>query len=57
MKEFLSREVKPRTKQELIDGIERFWNTVHVPKCAKYINHLRMVILKVIECNGAATGY
>ncbi len=49
--------MKPRTKQELIDGIERFWNTVDVPKCTKYILHLRKVIPKVIECDSAATGY
>ena len=28
MKEFFRREVKPTTKQELIDGIVRFWETV-----------------------------
>ena len=28
LKEFSRREVKPTTKQELIDGIGRFWRTV-----------------------------
>lgn len=28
LKEFLRREVKPTTKQELIDGIRSFWTTV-----------------------------
>ena len=42
-KEFLRREVKPRTKQELLDGIESFWLTVDVEKCQKYIHHLRKV--------------
>ncbi len=57
LKEYNRREVKPRTKQELIDGILAFWDTVDQAKCAKYIGHLRKVIPKVIELDGAATGY
>ena len=57
MKEFIRREAKPTTKQELIDGIVRFWETVTVEKCNKYINHLKKVIPRVIEVQGAATGY
>ena len=45
------------TKQALINGIVEFWATVGVAKCTKYIRHLRKVILKVIELEGAATGY
>ena len=57
LKEFNQREVKPQTKDELVAGIIRFWDTVTVDKCKKYINHLKKVIPKVIELNGAATGY
>ena len=57
LKEFIRREVKPRNKQELIAGIARFWETVNIAKCKKYISHLRKVVLKIIECNGQATGY
>ena len=57
LKEFSRREVKPRTKQELIDGILKFWETVSIEKCNRYINHLNKVIPKVIELEGAATGY
>ena len=57
LKEFLRREVKPKTKEELIDGIERYWKTVNKEKCARYIRHLRKVIPRVIELNGNATGY
>lgn len=57
LKEFIRREVKPKTKDELICGIERFWGTVDQVKCLKYIRHLRKVIPKVIEVEGAATGY
>ena len=57
MKEYLHREVKPTTKQQLIDGIHLFWRTVDVHKCMKYICHLRKVLPRVIEVNGAATGF
>ena len=55
--EFLRREVKPRTKEELVDGIQAFWMTVDIPKCRKYIGHLRKVIPKIVEVGGDATGY
>ena len=57
LKEYIRREVKPKTKEELIDGIEAFWSTVDIDKCRKYIRHLHKVIPKVIELQGAATGY
>ena len=33
LKEYLRREVKPQTKDELITGIEQFWQTVDTTKC------------------------
>ena len=57
LKEYIRREVKPTTKEQLIDGIVEFWQTVDTHKCKKYIGHLRKVIPKVIELNGEATGY
>ena len=57
LKEFIRRELKPRTKQELVDGILKFWRTVDVAKCNKYIDHLKKVIPRIIELNGDATGY
>ena len=57
LKEFNQREVKSQIKDELVAGIIRFWDTMTVDKCKKYINHLKKVIMKVIELSGAATGY
>ena len=57
LKEYIRREVKPTSKDELIDGIKKFWRTVDVTKCTKYIHHLRKVIPKVIDVRGEPTGY
>ena len=56
LKEYQRREVKPKTKDELVSGILEFWNTVDA-KCRKYMGHLRKVIPRVIQVNGDATGY
>lgn len=57
LKEYIRREVKPKTKDELLTGISDFWQKVDRAKCQKYIGHLRKVIPKVIELQGAASGY
>ena len=57
LKEYLRREKKPTTKQQLIDRIHAFWVTVDVAKCERYIRHLRRVLPRVIELQGAATGF
>lgn len=36
LKEFIRREVKPHSKDELVEGILRFWKTVDVDKCSRY---------------------
>lgn len=57
LKEYLRREIKPTTKEQLVQGIKEFWGTVTPHKCCRYINHLRKVLPKVIEIQGDATGY
>ena len=57
LKEYIRRVVKPKTKSELVQGISDFWATVDATKCRKYIGHLRKVLPRVIELDGAATGY
>ena len=57
LKEFIRREVKPKVKADFVLGIQKFWATVDVQKCQKYIGHLRKVVPKIIELNGLATGY
>ena len=58
LKEFIRRETKPKSKQQLIiDGIQLFWSTMTEEKCCRYINHIHKVIPKVLENSGNATGY
>ena len=52
LKEFIRKEVKQKTKEELIDRIKLFWTKIDVTKCNKYINHLKKVIPEVIEQKG-----
>lgn len=57
LKLYLESYVKPQTKQQLVDGIKKFWRKKVTPeKCNRYIDHvLRDVVPAVIEARGAAT--
>lgn len=57
MKEYIRNYIKPTKEEELIQGILKFWETVTVEKCNRYIDHLKTVIPEVIKVNGQATGY
>ena len=57
LKQYNLRVIKPKNKDGLIEGIKRFWRTVTVDKCVKYVDHLKKVLPKVVEFNSAATGY
>ena len=56
LKEYNRCVIKPTNKEQLIEGIKKFWKTVSVAKCNKYINYFKKVIPKVTELNDAATG-
>lgn len=40
-----------------MDGIMEFWRSLTPEICKKYIGHLQKAIPKVIEVDGAASGY
>ena len=46
--------MKPEAKDEFVEGIKTFWGKVDKEKCSKHISHLRKVIPKVVELQGAA---
>lgn len=57
LKSFLRRIVKPKNKEELVEGIQQFWQTVTPEKCQRYIGHLQKVMPEVIRRQGKASGY
>ena len=58
LKNFLPTTFKPMTKDELPDGIRRFWRErMTAEKCQVYINHLQKVVPIVIEREGSASGH
>ena len=57
LKSFLRRIVKPKNKEELVEGIQQFWQTVTPEKCQRYIGHLQKVMPEVIKRQGKASGY
>ena len=55
-KHFLRTKVKPKTKEELLGGIARFWSErVDAEKCSTYIRHLQKVLPIVVERQGKAS--
>lgn len=57
LKGYLRTEVKPMVKDELINGIQKFWTEkLTLTQCVTYINHLHMVIPLVIANNGGPSG-
>ena len=57
LKYYLESKVKPTTKQELVDGIKKFWaKKITVEKCNKYVDHVLFdAIPDVIVARGGAT--
>lgn len=42
MKTYLRSVVKPKKKEELVQGIVSFWNTLSAEKCGHYIYHVHL---------------
>ena len=57
LKYFLRYQHKPTNLETLKAGIVHFWRSMTPQVCSKYISHLHKVIPKVIEVNGAASGF
>ena len=57
LKTFLRTRIKPRTKEELVNGINKFWNDLNSARCSRYIDHLEKVFPAVVARDGAASGF
>ena len=57
MKDYIQREVKPKTKDEHVRGIMEFWETLTVEKCRNYIDHIQKVMPVVVLNSGDATDF
>lgn len=57
MKRYIEKTAKPRTAEELAEGIKAFWATVTPALCRRYIRHQHKVLPVVVEREGAASGY
>ena len=57
LKHFLHTVVKPSNKEELVAGIQCFWDSVTPEKCQRYIGHLKKVLPAVVERVGRASGF
>ena len=51
-KTYLRSAVKPKKKDELVQGIQTFWETLTAEKCVKFIDHVHRVLPHVILRNG-----
>lgn len=56
MKDYLQRQIKPRTKDELVNGIRQYWKELTAEKCARFIDHIHKAIPKVVLNNGDQSG-
>ena len=57
MKECVRNNYKPRSLEELESSLKHYWQTKLTPDtCQRYIEHIRKVLPRVVEVDGAATG-
>ena len=57
MKTYLPSVVKPKKKDELVQGIQTFWETLTAEKCGKFINHVHRVLPHMILNPGGPTQF
>ena len=57
LKQYLRSLYKPTNLEELLNGIEEFWQTLIPDVCKKYISHLQKVMPKVVQVDGNPSGY
>lgn len=57
MKTYLRSVVNTKKKDELVQGIQTFWETLTAEKCGKFINNVHRVLLHMILNPGGPTQF
>ncbi|CAG2244874.1 unnamed protein product [Mytilus edulis] len=57
MKYYLESTVKPKLKEELVNGIKQFWENLSAEQCARYIDHIHRVLPVVVLNDGGPSGF
>ena len=57
LKNNLRRNIKPKNKEELINGINAFWKSFNRERCSKYIDHIQKVLPIILNNGGHPSGH
>jgi hypothetical protein len=57
LKHHIRKHVKPRNKEELVNGIKDYWSGLTVETCQNYIQHIHKVVPAVVASEGGPTKY
>lgn len=57
LKHHIRKYVKPKNKEELVNGIGDFWSKLTVETCQRYVQHIHKVIPAVVSSHGGSTKY
>lgn len=57
LKQYLRNTYKPTNLDELMEGIEKFWQSLTPDVCRKYIQRLQKVMPKAVAVDGNPSGY
>jgi hypothetical protein len=57
LKHHIRKHVKPRNKEELVNGIKDYLSGLTVETCQNYIQHIHKVVPAVVASEGGPTKY
>jgi hypothetical protein len=57
LKHHIRKHVKPRNKEELVNGIKDYWSGLTVETCQNYIQHIHKVVPAIVASEGGPTKY
>ena len=58
MKNFLNDVIKPNNREQLVQGINDYWNNhLKIEDIVTKINHLDNILKSIVILKGSATGY